>query len=283
MTDTSLWLVVNSASGSNSEAAQAELRSHCEQEGLCVERVIRFPDDDLPTIESLDQAGIGLVAVFAGDGTTNALVTSLYGWDGAILVLPGGTMNLLFHRLHGRLPMDQVIAEVASGKAKRVRPDIIRCSQGDGLSGLMAGPGTEWNVVREALRDVDIAGIAAGTAQAIGASVSSPPIACTNPALGRVEGYPLIMLTPEDGRIMLDGYYTETLTDYVAHGLALLKRDFREGPHDRLEPVSEVEMESLSGDPIGLLVDGEPAQAGVKERFRLVRCDVDLLATRFDD
>ncbi len=283
MTDTSLWLVVNSASGSNSEAAQEELRFHCEQKGLCVERVIRFPDDDLPTIESLDQAGIRLVAVFAGDGTTNALVTSLYGWDGAILVLPGGTMNLLFHRLHGCLPMEQVIAEVASGTAEPVRPDIIRCSQGDGLSGLMAGPGTEWNVVREALRDVDIAGIAAGTAQAIGASVSSPPIACTNPALGRDEGYPLIMLTPEDGRIMLDGYYTETLTDYVAHGLALLKRDFRDGPHDRLEPVSEVEMESLSGGPIGLLVDGEPAQAGVKERFRLVRCDVDLLATHFDD
>jgi hypothetical protein len=279
----SICLVTNAASGSNEEQALEALERSFGTAGLRIVRKIRFPDEPLPSIRMLDAAGIDCVAVFAGDGTVNSLVTSLYGWGGAVLVLPGGTMNLLFHRLHGDREAADVLAAVGAGKAQRRRPDIIRCDNGDGLSGVMAGPGTEWNRVREALRNIDIAGVAAGTVQAIGKSVAAPMIACRDPALGRAEGYPLIMLTPEQGGFVVDAYYAETLEEYLAQGLALLRRDFREGPHETIGTVAELTIRNVSGEPVGLLVDGEPADAGPYIRFVLAPCEVDLLATEADD
>jgi diacylglycerol kinase family enzyme len=84
----------------------------------------------LPTPAALDAAGIGLVAVFAGDGTINSLIESLAGWSGAVLVLAGGTMNLLYHRLHGERTTDEVIAAAARGKSALRRPGVIPLSGG---------------------------------------------------------------------------------------------------------------------------------------------------------
>lgn len=275
----SLWLVTNEASGSNSDASLDEIRAGCAAVGIGIVQTTTFPHDELPTIGELDAAGVSVVAVYTGDGTVNALVTSLYGWDGAVLVLPGGTMNLLYKRLHGGRDMAEVLAAAAAGQAHRARPGIIQTGYGDGLSGIMAGPATQWNDVREALRKTDIPALAAGTAQAIGSSVASPMIACTEPPLGRPEGYPLVMLTPEEGGFVVDAYYADTVEDYLSQGLALLKRDFREGPHDTLGKVDTLVIENVADEPVGLLVDGEPAETGRKIRFVLAPCEVDLLAT----
>lgn len=279
----SLWLVTNPASGSNDVDTADRLGLCCEAAGLKVGRVIRFPEDALPSRAELDEARVELVAVFAGDGTINALVTSLYGWDGSILILPGGTQNLLYHRLHGSRETEDVLEQVAQGKARPCRPSIIRCEQGDGLAGIMAGPGTAWNDVREAIRDSDIAAMAASAANAIEQSVSAPTIVCRKPAIGREEGYPLIELTPDEGGFSVDAYHSDTLEEFIAQGLALVKRDFREGPKDRLGQVDELAAEVPAGEKIGLLIDGEPAEAGPAVHFKLVACEVDLLATAIDD
>jgi hypothetical protein len=276
-------LVTNAASGSNQESARLALEQALGEAGLRIARQVSFPDEPLPSAAELDAASIDCVAVFAGDGTANALVTSLYGWGGAVLVLPGGTMNLLYHRLHGEREVAEVLEAAVAGKARRRRPGILRCDNGDGLSGVMAGPGIEWNKVREALRNTDIAGVAAGTAQALGKSVAAPMIACSDPPLGRAEGYPLIMLTPGRSGFAVDAYHAETLEDYLAQGLALLRRNFREGPHETIGNVGELTITNVSGEPVGLLVDGEAADAGSAIRFVLAPCEVDLLATQADD
>jgi hypothetical protein len=275
-----LWLVANPASGSNDDTAIQEILACCAELDIALERVIRFPDEELPTPADLDQAGVAHIAIFTGDGTVNALVTGLYGWDGAVLVLPGGTMNLLYHRLHGERETEEVLAAFARGETHRRRPPILRSAQGDGLSGVMAGPGTEWNDVREAIRNTDIGAMAAGTAQAIGQSIAGPMVRCTDPALGRDEGYPLLMLTPGEQSFAVDAYYADSIEDYLSQGLALLKRDFREGPHDLLGEVRAVTIGSVADEPVGLLIDGEPAHGGPLVRFTLVPCEVDLLATQ---
>ncbi|MCB5425401.1 diacylglycerol kinase [Altererythrobacter sp. CC-YST694] len=274
-----IWLVTNAASGSNNPEALAGLEKAAQEAGINIERTIHFPADELPSAAELDAAGLEVVAVFAGDGTVNALIRSLYGWGGAVLVLPGGTKNLLFHRLHGQREPREIFAALALEEARRVRPGIIRCPQGDGLAGLMAGPGTAWYDVREAMRQADLAAMASGTAQAIGATLAAPMIACSDPALGRKEGYPLIMLTPQSGGFVVDAYHAETVQDYLAQGLALLRREFRDGPSDRLGLVPEIELASVSGEPLGLLIDGEKVDCAARVRFRLVPCEVDLLST----
>ncbi|OJW70813.1 MAG: hypothetical protein BGO57_16030 [Sphingomonadales bacterium 63-6] len=275
----SIWLVTNATSGSNNPEALAALEKAARDAGISIERTIHFPDDDLPSATELDDAGVDTVAVFGGDGTVNALIRSLYGWRGAVLVLPGGTKNLLFHRLHGQRDLGEIFRALALGEVRRSRPGIVRCPQGDGLAGLMAGPGTAWYDVREAMRQADLAAVASGAAQAIGASLAAPMIACSDPALGRKEGYPLIMLTPHDDGFVVDAYHAETVQDFLAQGLALLRREFRDGPSECLGIVPEIELASVSGDPLGLLIDGEKVDCAAKERFTLVPCEVDLLST----
>jgi hypothetical protein len=274
-----IWLVANDASGSNDAQARDELEQCCGNAGFHVERTISFPAEDLPGAAALDGAGIDLLAVFAGDGTTNSVIGNLAGWGGAILVLPGGTMNLLYHRLHGEQNFEEVIHLAAAGKAVRHRPGVIRCRHGTAYVDLLAGPGTSWYDVREAMRDSDVLGVAESAANAIGETLTTAGIVCRDPAFGREEGYPLVMLTPEDAGIRVSGYYAETIGDYVKEGMALLARRFRDGPHDDLGTTGQVILESTDGGSFGILMDGERAESPAGEAFRLVPCEVDLLAT----
>ena len=276
-----IWLVRNEASGSNDEDALAALEGCCAEAGFRIARQTCFPDEPLPGPDELDAAGIDLAAVFTGDGTANSLITALAGWGGAVLVLPGGTMNLLYHRLHGNRDMAEVFALAAAGEARRRRPGVIRCPQGTAMVDLLAGPGTSWYEVREAMRDADMLAVADSAAHALEETLGEPGIACRE--VGRAEGYPLVMLTPHDEGIEISGFHAETPGELVAQGWALLRRNFREGPHDVLGLLPRLMLESTDGEPYGLLLDGEKAEAPGAQEFVLAPCEVDLLATEADD
>lgn len=277
-----IWLVNNASSGSNDDAALAALKACCGAHGFHVARRTVFPEQPLPKPAVLERAGIDLVAVFAGDGTINAAVAGLAGWNGAVLVLPGGTMNLLYHRLHGERTLEETVAAVARGAATRRRPSVIRSPYGDAFAGMLAGPGTSWGRVREAMREANVVELAAGTIEAIEETLTGELIACTSPRLGRPEGYPLLSLTPRDDTIAIEAYHAETPGEYLEQAWALLKRNFREGPHDVLGHARAVRLASTEGNPFGLLVDGEQTHAAPEVEFALAACEVDLLATERD-
>jgi hypothetical protein len=277
-----IWLVNNASSGSNDDDALAALEQCCGRHGFRVAHRTSFPAQDLPTPAILDAAGIDRVAVFAGDGTINALLAELSGWGGAVLVLPGGTMNLLFRRLHGDREMEEVVAAVASGQSVIRRPTIIRCDYGNAYAGLLAGPGTSWNQVREAMRNTAVVDLAANTVAAIQETMGGEMIACVEPPLGRPEGYPLLMMEPTSEGIKIVAYYAETPGDYLEQAWALLKRNFREGPHEDLGSLPQIRVASTQGGAFGLLIDGEPADAAPSTEFKLVTCEVDLIATEAD-
>jgi hypothetical protein len=277
-----VWLVTNASSGSNGADALDALEDCCREHRFVLKRRTRFPDEDLPDPASLDAEGFRTVAVFAGDGTVNTLLTRLRGWGGAVLVLPGGTMNLLYRRLHGERTVEQTIAEVARGEARRIRPGIIRCAQGDGYAGVLAGPGTSWGEVREALREADLPELASSAVRAIEETLAGELIACAEPQLGRAEGYPLIDLTPRGGEIEIAAYYADSADEYLEQAWALLRRNFREGPHDVLGRASRLRLAGANGGSFGLLIDGEQAPPAVEAEFRLVPCEVDLIATEPD-
>jgi len=280
LSDHTVWFAFNQGSGSNSDAALAEIDAAFARAGCTPARRISFPDDDAPTARDLEEAGVDILAIFAGDGTINSLVTGLKGWSGAVLALPGGTMNLLAARMHGEASAPEILDRVASGKARKVRPPIIRCRHGDGLTGMLAGPGTAWNNVREALREADVVGVVTSTTEAIGESTGGPAVVCREPQTGRAEGYAAIMLSPHEDGIELDGFYADNVSHYLQQGLALLRRNFRLGPHEELGTFRKFVLASTENSPIGLLIDGEPArEVDAEESFELARCGVDLLET----
>lgn len=277
--ENAFWLVVNETSGSNDAAALADLLASIETAGLRFQRTIYFPSEDLPTPEQLNEAKVAMIAIFAGDGTINAAVSGLADWEGVILVLPGGTMNLLSKRLHGSASASQIIELIALGKCRAVRPQVIQTSQGVALAELLAGPGTSWAPVREAIRDANVSETIEMASEAIAQSRAAPPLHLVDPKLGRENGYPLLALQPTQNGLQISGYYAESVGDFLRQGAAIVRRRFREGPHDDLGTVAQVTVLEENGESMGLLLDGQPAEGEGTETFELTQCAVDLLAT----
>lgn len=279
---TPCWLVVNPASGSNDSNSADTVAAALETRGWEVARVIAFPDDPLPDPIALDAAGVGLVAVYTGDGTINALVNHLAGWGGKVLVLPGGTMNLLPLRLHRTTNLGAILDIVAGGGALARRPLCVRCPAGVALAGLLVGPGTAWNRVRESMRSGAIAEVAKEAIAALRETTTAPGVRIVDRRASREGGYPLVELTPGEHGVQIVGYYADAALDYTAQAWATLRHRFREGPHDNLGLAEATTLESVDGGPIACLIDGEPAECPTGSTFTVEPCGVDLLATSHD-
>jgi Sphingosine kinase and enzymes related to eukaryotic diacylglycerol kinase len=280
-----VWLVCNAASGSNNQAAVRAVREALAEAGLDLAKVVPFPDESLPGPELLASNGVDILAVFGGDGTIHSAIETATEkdatpqWRGAVLPLPGGTMNMLSKRLHGDVPAPEIVARLGSAPPRRVRPPVIQTSKGIALTGVLAGPGAVWNEVREAMRAMDVIQFVNSAREAIVQSASGPKVLCDPVDGGREEGYAAITVTPRDDGLETKGYYAETLGDYAGQGIALLNRDYRQGPHDHLGRHGKVRLFCPEGEPMGMLIDGEPFDGGSEELFETVPCAVELIAT----
>lgn len=274
-----LWLVVNSASGSNDDTAQAALIETLTVHGLAPARVIDCSAESLPTRAALEAGGVATLVVFTGDGTVGALLPPLEGWSGQALVLPGGTTNLLAKMLHQPCETELIIAAFASGAARPGQPQCIRLPGHTALCEVLAGPGAKWSDVREGLREGDVGTVAATAIDAVKESAGGAMVLIAEPALGHEAGYAGVRLTPAVGGLIVDGYRSDGVADYLKQGLALLQRDFREGPHDELGTHPQLLCRSADGGPIELMIDGERATGAAELRFSLATLALNLLAT----
>ncbi len=274
-----LWLVLNAASGSNDHAASSELMSALAAVGRAPARVVDCSEKALPTRAELEAGNVGVVACHTGDGTLNRLLASLEGWVGAVLVLPGGTTNLLAKAIHGERSATETVAGLAD--MRRVRRQCLRSAAGTALIEVLAGPGATWSDVREGLREGDFAEVAGKTVEAAQASTGGSMVSIRSPEIGKDAGYAGIRLTPLDHGIAVEGYGAETLADYLRQGIALLRRDFRTGPRDDLGMHPEVRCASIDGSPIELMFDGERCTGPAEITFSLAELDLDLLASGY--
>jgi hypothetical protein len=273
-----LWLIVNSASGSYDPDFAEDVRGIAEAHGAVLERVIAIPDDEVPDRAELDAAGVDMLAIFTGDGTINSAVRAAGDWRGEMLVLPGGTMNLLARALHGDASA-HVILETALTEPARYRGVTaiagVNCDcEIYGLVGLFAGPTTAWGDVRETLRRFDIGGLIEAVPRAIDATFGGDDVRVA----GTDQHYPAIYVEPVDGRLRLMGFKAGFVSELFEHGWAWLNGDFRDGPHDPLGHVADVVIEGQADD-IGLLVDGERGHCHAPLRLRAETCPLRFIAT----
>lgn len=276
---TKLWLVRNEASGSNDEEALTALRDALAAAHITLLGETCFPREQPPTAAELDDKGADTIAIFAGDGTISSVVATLSDWQGTVLPLPGGTMNMLARRLHGDATAVEITCRFKGGLVHRVRPTVLVSRHAVGLTGALAGPGTAWADVREALREPNLKQIMDTAGEAISKSTGGGKVVCRDADCGRDEGYTAITLTPRDDGIEGAGYYTESLIDFARHGFALLQRDFRNGPNESLGRHDTLQVASTTGEPMGLLIDGESYEGAAQEEFKLGKSDVDFWAT----
>jgi len=146
-----LWFITNTASGTATAEKAAAIEQIFAERGLDLAGRTAFPDDSLPKAAELDAAGVDTVVLFAGDGTINAAACALAEWTGAILILPGGTMNLLAKLLHGDADPAAII-HAARERGRRVALPAIEVGPHRAFVGLILGPAASWVRARELVR-----------------------------------------------------------------------------------------------------------------------------------
>lgn len=272
-----LWFIYNPRSRTADDALAGQIEEAFEKGGQPVARKFALGDDPLPGTADLEQAGVTLLVELSGDGSISSLASSLDGWDGALLVLPGGTMNLLSKMLHGDATPLEIVERVLAGEARRQTVPIILHGDVMAYTGIIAGPTAVWGEVREDLRKGDIVGLGEDAVHAVKATFDAPGVSIE----GSDEEYPAIFLEPGEDALRLSAVRADHAGDLLAHGWAWLMGDFRKGPFTPLDDAAEVTL-SASGRRLGLLVDGEQMKTSEPALFRAGRSALAFLATRAD-
>jgi diacylglycerol kinase family enzyme len=147
-----LWFITNPHSGSSDAKKAQAIEAACAERGLSFVGRTDFPDQAMPTVADLDRVGADTVVLFAGDGTINAASCALAAWDGGILILPGGTMNMLAKILHGNAD-PAAILEAAHEQEQRVALAYVEAGKHRALVGMIVGPAASWYRAREHVRE----------------------------------------------------------------------------------------------------------------------------------
>ena len=267
---TDIWMVTNSASGSYDAERSAALA-----ERLGVTRQFVLPEDMLPTDK--DAKGVQRIILFAGDGTVSAAVEALSNWSGELLVLPGGTMNLLSRKLHGETGAEEIVERVLSRKATIRKLPMTRGCGHRSLVGVIAGPTTAWGDVREDMRNLDLRSLSESVPLALKETLGGQLVSIK----GRQGDYQAIFIDALDnstgGTLQAQGVSAANAGELAQHGLAWLSGNFLGGPSEILGKAKSFTIEGAQD--VGLLVDGERAQAKGPCTFKLGHCPLRFLAT----
>lgn len=276
---------MNPASGSHDPTLATRLEAVAAGHGATIIRTINFPDEPLPEPADLDAAGVAMLIVHTGDGTINAAAATLAGWGGALLVLPGGTLNLLAKRLHGDAAPEAILDAALSGNARTAPIPMIAginsATEIAALVGVFAGPTTAWGDVRETLRRRDLSGLAEAVPRALNQTFDGDQVWLD----GASARYPAIYAEPvaaPDGPILrIMGFLADGAGELFRHGFAWLGGDFRNGPNEALGEREEAII-LCDGADMGLLVDGERGHEGRRLVLRAVDSPVAFVATQVD-
>lgn len=266
-------LITNANSGNANGVDEQAVSSSLDRAGLEIVERRSLPDQDLPTQDELSDSAIEVVAVISGDGTISNLYANLAKWSGSILVLPGGTMNLLSRRLHGDRPLATLLDELNKDTLRAQQIPLIIASDRHILTGLTVGPSTRWAEVREGMRHANLQSLAETIPAAWSETLADEGVWVGNDSENQ---FASLFIEPVDGdNLSVIGFLASNIGDMVGHGLAWLRRDFRDGPHADLGIMQDVTIASAETQT-SVLIDGETSELAVP-----IHCHAAMSEVRF--
>lgn len=250
-----LWFITNPGSGSSTVERCDALAALFADHDLALVGRTTFPQDQLPDPAVLDSAQVDTVVLFAGDGTINAAIRALADWRGAILILPGGTMNLLAKSLHGHAD-PAAIVQATHGVSTLVALPHISAGDHRAYVGLILGPAATWVHARELVRAGRLRGLARAVrhawARTFGRGIRIAGAAGLRP------GAQAILVTPEESSLKLSAIDARDWST-----IAKLGWDWLTGDWVAAAAVTQVhakQVHLLGKKPVLALFDGEPEQ-----------------------
>ncbi len=247
------WFITNPQSGSATREKCEALEAVFAERGLELAGRTGFPDDPIPDGAALDAANVDTVVLFAGDGTINAALCALADWDGAFLILPGGTMNMLAKILHGDADPAGIVHAAHHG-ARRVALPYVEAGPHRAFVGLILGPAAHWGRAREAARAGRFARMAGAVRNAwrrtFGRGIRVSGVS------GMASRYQAIFVAPTDNGLRVDAIDARDWGSIAELGWNWLTGDWvaaravTQRCAERVEP--------FSSRPLLALFDGEP-------------------------
>jgi diacylglycerol kinase family enzyme len=268
--------LVNPAAGSVTREGPERLRAKLKELGHANAEVheIDFSDCD-GQMTRLAAADPDLMIIWGGDGTLRSALTLLGKKTGNLVLLPGGTMNILPNALHGQKPWDQVLEAVIK-QPKRTTLPAGRIGDQMFYCALLAGAPAKMAEAREKLRKGEIVTAAAAARAALDTLQS---IHLTARLGGEtyyfgdeklVFGEEKLPETSVIGALVgplsqSDGMEIAALTDPTAMGALNVvwqsfMTDWRSAPGIRIVSANTLTIES--DDPIPAIIDGEKIETG---------------------
>ncbi|MDV3455513.1 diacylglycerol kinase family protein [Sphingomonas sp. HF-S4] len=274
-----LWFITNPNSGTATRAKCEALEAVFEESGLKLAGRTEFPDQPLPKPKEMESAGVDTVVLFAGDGTINAALCALEKWQGAFLILPGGTMNLLAKGLHSETDPHKIV-HAAHKTERRVALPYVIAGKHRAFVGLILGPAAAWGRAREAARKGRI-GRLVGAAKAAWRKTFDGRGIRIEGAPGLGDDYQAVFVTPD-----LDGLHVAGVDARDLGSIAQLGWDWLTGDWVAARAVSETRTEELrvhGRKPAQALFDGEPVTLQPHEKIRGGKSLETFIATRTDE
>lgn len=258
----------NSKSGSVPADARERLLSVLEGAGHAhAELVEADPGDPGAQLRELAGQSPDLFIVWGGDGTLRAALTEVGAKTSNLLLLPGGTMNLLPHILHGEKGWEDVLRDVIKSPRRKTLPAGILNGQ-PFYCAMLAGAPARFAEAREALRRGDL-GKAAGEAKAAIDVLNTLHLAArysngyaftdarlpTSSVIGAVVG----ALTKTGEGMEVASLANPTTGGALNVVWTSFFSDWRNAPGVEVAPATSLDIDGEDGEQIPVIADGEPA------------------------
>lgn len=273
-----LWFITNPNSGSATRPKCEALEAVFEERGLTLAGRTEFPDQSLPTPADLDKAGVDTAVLFAGDGTINAALRALEQWNGAFLILPGGTMNLLAKGLHSETDPHKIV-HAAHASDRRVALPYVEAGKHRAFVGLILGPAASWFRAREAVRDGKVGRLFGAARAALRRTFGARGIRVDG-ASGLGDHYQAVFVTPDLQGLEVTAVDARDWTSIVQLGW-----DWMTGDWVAARAVTQTRAERIRvrGRRRALaLFDGEPVTLDPHETIKAGKSLETFIATRTD-
>ncbi len=218
---------------------------------------------------------------WGGDGTLACALNSVSHDGASVIVLPGGTMNLLSKRIHGELSDPEEILRTCLSKGVRQHIPAIEVGGQKIYVGIMVGEATRLAEAREYARKGDVPHVASTLVETD--VLDTTTRIRINAGTEADEATALAAFVPDQPDHQPNIYYVnpENIIDLVRMGFDSLLGDWANADGVMTAHHETFRLEALKGEAkIPAALDGEPTELSLPCEIKLIRKAAGVLSAR---